>query len=225
MAVIEATLRGSIRTAIFARVGMLARVGAVLLILSWLAPPSVAEDERDRALRELGDLVSTGHYEQAVQAADRALAAGDDREIVKKYKGEALLGLARRIQRRTSHRAAAEFLEKHLDHGLTAWGFSVAALGAGMEIKAAKTLRRAGVGQTHEIDLLAARGRLDEALSRAEQYGDKRWIGWLNKRIALRERLLARGRLAWKVTAAALAIMAALAAVLWRLAPSKSAKK
>jgi len=197
--------------------------GTLLALLALAAALPAQDDEGgDGAVRRLGDLVDEGRFRDAIETADRMIEAGDERPVVAEYRAKARVGIARRLQRERSHVAAAEYLEQHLDHPHTAWGYARASLAAGRELEAAKQLRAHGVGRYEEIDLLYRRGHWREALERAHRYERPEWIAWLEREIAQRERLLGRGRRAWTVTVVALLVVAAGAFALWRFAPKAS---
>jgi len=200
------------------------RALAILLLLPALARAGDDSIERIAAIEAMLD---QERFAEALADADRALAEIPDDAELREVRAQAVLGVARDLQRAKGYEAAIDYLEPRLDHALVAYGYGETCFWAGAEERGIRGLRAAPLPVAErivpEFRLLWALRRYEEAERRAEE------IGWTDAAVQARgeeawqAEVAGRTRTALLVSVAAAAALVAGTALAVRLARPRTA--
>lgn len=182
---------------------------AVLLLPALPALPALAEDA-DAEVRIRASL-NGEEWAKALAQVDAALDHDPSSGVLLRMRAEAHRGVARDLQRTQGYPAAIAYLERHLDHPVTAWAYARTCIWGGEERRGIDGLRESGLPPADtipgEVELLSQLRRYDEVVQRASLLEAEYpawahdWTQWAGKAAEQRERLEERARRAAWVTA------------------------
>jgi len=185
-------------------------------------------DEADAIAARLRTALRQERFQAALEQADAALARFPGDATMRYRRAEAIVGLARDLQRAKGYPAAIARLEPELTDPFLAQAYAEACLWGGQELRGVAHLRASALPVRQrilpEFLLLKQLRRFDELAARAAETGETAWAEWAEERMRLQERLRGRGRRGWIVAAAAFAALVLGALVLLRLAPPRRAQ-
>jgi hypothetical protein len=184
------------------------RVVAILLLVAlcaraekWDALKAVIEEER---------------FEEALKLADEARSTNRDDGLLAWLRAQAVVGVARDLQRAKGYGAALEFFEGRLDHEVSAYWYARTCGWAGEEERGLAALRKSPVPAPlrleAELNLLALLRRYEEIVARASEVGGEGaadWIDWAREKAALRDRIAGRARVSITLSLVVIGVAAA----------------